>query len=129
MEIDNALPWFPLTPDYIDKYHDDVMKYLRDIFAASDIDLSSDKSFNTTVSLLLQRTEQIRKEYLERPLLESMSVLRSTIIKDSKVIAAAALYSCQSDGEDTISYISLLCYILSLITPEMSGSLSSIILR
>ena len=129
MEIDNALPWFPLTPDYIDKYHDDVMKYLRDIFAASDIDLSSDKSFNTTVSLLLQRTEQIRKEYLERPLLESMSVLRSTITKDSKVIAAAALYSCQSDGEDTISYISLLCYMLSLIAPEMSGSLSSIILR
>ena len=45
------------------------------------------------------------------------------------MIATAALYSCQSDGEDTISYISLLCYMLSLIAPEMSGSLSSIILR
>lgn len=129
MEIDNALPWFPLTPEYIDKYHDDVMKYLRDIFAVTDIDISSDKSFNTTVSLLLQRAEQIRKEYLERSLIGSSSVLRDTIIKDSKVIAAAALYSCISEGEGTICYMSLLCYMLSIVSPEMSGSLSALILR
>ena len=129
MEIDNALPWFPLTPEYIDKYHDDVMKYLRDIFAATDVDVSTDKSFNTTVSLLLQRAEQLRKEYLERSLMESLSVFRDTIVKDSKVIGAAALYSCKAKDEDPITYMALLCYMLSLISPEMSGSLSSIILR
>ena len=26
-----ALPWFPITPEYIDQYHESVLKYIRDV--------------------------------------------------------------------------------------------------
>jgi len=128
-KIDNALPWFPLTPDYVDTYHLDVMKYLRDVLEVENADISSDKSYITTVSLLLQRAGQIRKEYLDRPMLESQSISRDILAKDAQITAAAALLACRSGEGETVSFFSLLCYILPLISPELSGSLSSLILR
>lgn len=47
-----ALPWFPITPDYIDQYHDSVLKYLRDAQAEHGQDLSNDSSYITTLGLL-----------------------------------------------------------------------------
>ena len=57
-----ALPWFPITPDYIDQYHESVLKYIRDIRNDESLDLSVDSSYSTTVNLLLQRAEQIAAE-------------------------------------------------------------------
>ena len=55
----NALPWFPLTPDYIDKYNESVIKYLKDEASSE----NKDKSFSTTVSLLHQRAQLLLKEF------------------------------------------------------------------
>ena len=93
MAIDNALPWFPLTPDYIDKYYSDVLKYLRDSFEMEESEIRSDKSFCTTASLLMQRAEEVRAKYVSRSLIEVRSAPRSGIEKDAKIVAAAVLYA------------------------------------
>ncbi len=49
----------PITPDYIDQYHDSVLKYIRDIRSDESLDLTSDSSYITTVNLLFQRADQI----------------------------------------------------------------------
>ena len=54
-----ALPWFPITPNYIDQYHESVLKYIRDIRNDESQNLYADSSYTTTVNLLFQRAEQI----------------------------------------------------------------------
>lgn len=129
MAIDNALPWFPLTPDYIDKYYSDVLKYLRDSFEMEESEIRSDKSFCTTASLLMQRAEEIRAKYVSRSLQEVRSVPRGGIEKDAKIVAAAVLYAGMFHKEGTIRLMSLLCFILAVLSPEQVGALSSIALR
>lgn len=125
MAIDNALPWFPLTPDYIDKYYSDVLKYLRDSFEMEESEISSDKSFCTTTSLLMQRAEEIRAKYVSRSLIEVRSVPHGGIEKDAKIVAAAVLYASMFHKEGTIRLMSLLCFILAVLFPEQVGALSS----
>ena len=129
MAIDNALPWFPLTPDYIDKYYSDVLKYLRDSFEMEEGEISSDKSFCTTVSLLMQRAEEIRTLYISRSLLEVRSASRGGIEKDAKIVAAAVLYASLFRREETIRLMSLLCLILAVLSPELADRIASIELR
>ena len=130
MAIDNALPWFPLTPDYIDKYYNDVLKYLRDSFLKDKTELDEDKSFCTTSSLLVQRGEEIRAMYVSRPLLDTLSSAKKDLERDAKIIAATTLYLSMFDKKgEAVRYMSMLCYLLSLVLPELSGSLSSIVLR
>ena len=74
-----ALPWFPITPDYIDQYHESVLKYLRDAINDRSQDLSNDSSYMTTIGLLLQRAEQISSELGELPLQEAS--LRNSICR------------------------------------------------
>ncbi len=129
MAIDNALPWFPLTPDYIDKYYGDVLKYLRDSFEMEEGEISSDKSFSTTASLLMQRAEEIRTLYISRSLLEVRAASRSGIEKDAKIVAAAVLYASLFRREETIRLMSLLCLILAVLFPELADRIASIELR
>ena len=129
MAIDNALPWFPLTPDYIDKYYSDVLKYLRDSFEMEESEISSDKSFRTTASLLMQRAEEIRTMYLSRSLLEIRSMTRGNVEKDAKIVAAAALYSSLFHRGETIRLMSLLCLILAVLFPEQADAVSAVALR
>lgn len=129
MALDNALPWFPITPDYIDRYHDDVMKYLRDSWPHTDAELKDDASFATTLRLLFQRAAQVRDAFLSASLLESRSLPKETLERDIKVTAAAALWSTRTGGESTAEYLSLLCCLVSLHTPEMSDQLSALCIR
>ena len=55
----NALPWFPLTADYIDKYNDSVIKYLRDVFSAGSAAGNDSPAYMTTARLVDQRASQI----------------------------------------------------------------------
>lgn len=129
MALDNALPWFPITPDYIDRYHDDVMKYLRDTWPRTDEELKDDPSFSTTQRLLFQRAMQIRDSFLSVPLHESLSQSRESLESDIMVMAAAALWSTRLDSVPTAEYLSLLCCLVSMHTPEMSEQLSALCLR
>lgn len=85
-----ALPWFPITPDYIDQYHDSVLKYLRYAQAEHGQDLSNDSSYITTLGLLSQRAEQIFAEVCGMPLRTAEEISHSDLEKDIKILAAAA---------------------------------------
>ena len=91
-----ALPWFPITPDYIDQYHESVLKYLRDVLNDRSQDTSDDSSYLTTVSLLLQRAEQIASDISSLSLQQAEQIVRKDIEKDIKILAAAA-FICSDD--------------------------------
>ena len=110
-----ALPWFPITPDYIDQYHESVLKYLRDAINDRSQDLSNDSSYMTTIGLLLQRAEQISSELGELPLQEAEQIRHQDLEKDIKILAAAA-FLCEGDRmADRQRYMSCLIYLISLL--------------
>ena len=86
-----ALPWFPLTPGYVDRYSDGVLKYVRDN--------SADTSWGTTVRLILERAGIIMSERLSGSLIETKSkgrsvmILEATIVvSENNMIAAESMY-------------------------------------
>lgn len=84
----NALPWFPLTPEYIDNYHASVLKYLRE---ESDSPSEDDPSYNTTVELLRQRSAEIFSRFSAQSLLDTLSVDRENLDTAVKVVASEVL--------------------------------------
>lgn len=124
-----ALPWFPITPDYIDQYHDSVLKYIRDVRDENSHELSSDSSYVTTVSLLFRRAEQIAAEVCTRELREMEQVPSAVLTKDIRILASASCL-CE-DGQETIRLrlMSVLVFLLSLLKKDISDALVSIYIR
>lgn len=124
-----ALPWFPITPDYIDQYHESVLKYLRDAINDRSQDLSNDSSYMTTIGLLLQRAEQISSELGELPLQEAEQIRHQDLEKDIKILAAAA-FLCEGDRmADRQRYMSCLIYLISLLKQDISDVLVPLFVR
>ena len=118
-----ALPWFPISPDYIDQYHDSVLKYLRDVRKDGPQDLASDSSYLTTVGLLFQRAEQIAAEVCGSTLRAMERMERDTLELYVKIVASAA---CLCDGgkeEARLRYMAVLVYLLSILKPRFSDRL------
>ena len=124
-----ALPWFPITPDYIDQYHDSVLKYIRDIRSDESLDLTSDSSYITTVNLLFQRADQIAADVCGKELREMEQIVPKVLTKDIKILAAAA-FLCE-DGQTAfrLRYMAVLVYLLSLLKEDISDTLVPIYIR
>ena len=120
----NALPWFPLTPDYIDKYNESVIKYLKDEASSE----NKDKSFSTTVSLLHQRAQLLLKEFSAKPLDEAEIVGESLLLQYIKTIGAE-VYLLKQEKEDSRMMVSLLAYLLSLYDNELTDEMSIVITK
>lgn len=124
-----ALPWFPITPDYIDQYHDSVLKYIRDVRSDEVQDLSADSSYLTTISLLFQRAEQIAVEVCGKELREMEQVASKLLTKDIKILAAASyLYDGEQDS-GRIRFMAVLVFLLSLLKKDVSDTLVPIYIR
>ena len=124
-----ALPWFPITPEYIDKYHDSVLKYLRDAQAEHDQDLSKDSSYITTLGLLSQRAEQIFGEVCSRSLRSAEELTRPELEKDIKILAAAAYLEKDAKAPAKKRYMALLSYLLALRKTDLSDVLVPLFIR
>ena len=123
-----ALPWFPITPDYIDQYHESVLKYLRDVLNDRSQDTSDDSSYLTTVSLLLQRAEQIASDISSLSLQQAEQIVRKDIEKDIKILAAAA-FICSDDPRRRKRYMVILTFLIALLKPEISDMLVPLFVR
>lgn len=124
-----ALPWFPITPDYIDQYHESVLKYIRDIRNDESLDLSVDSSYTTTANLLHQRAEQIAAEVSETEFKEIDLIGADTLIKYIKILASAALI-CDSGLSDAMQrYMLVVVYLLSILKKDLSDTLVPIYIR
>lgn len=124
-----ALPWFPITPDYIDLYHDSVLKYIRDARAQHGDELAGDSSYQTTLSLLFQRADQIAEAICQTPLQDAEQNAPDELMQDFKILAAAA-FLCGGDREDAQRrYMVALPYLASLLRPDLSDVLVPICIR
>ena len=123
-----ALPWFPITPDYIDQYHESVLKYLRDVLNDRSQDTSDDSSYLTTVSLLLQRAEQIASDISSLSLQQAEQIVRKDIEKDIKILAAAA-FICSDNPIRRKRYMVILTFLIALLKPEISDMLVPLFVR
>ena len=124
-----ALPWFPITPEYIDKYHDSVIKYLRDALAEHGQDLSKDSSYITTIGLLSQRAEQIFNEVCGESLRAAEELTKTELEKDIKVLAAAAYLEQDSRSLAKKRYMAMLTYLLALRKSDISDVLVPLFIR
>lgn len=130
MTSDNkALPWFPITSEYIDYYYDSVIKYIREVRFSNSSGYADDSSYLTTVELLSQWAEQKFSEYLDKPLFAKKTAHHESLDKDLRLISLAALLSCLDDRPYTQMYLVLTAYLLSLLKPELSEITSGIVLR
>lgn len=120
---EKALPWFPITPEYIDTYHDSVLKYIRDARTDSSQDMSNDSSYLTTVNLLFQRAEQIALDVCGKELREMEQITKKELEKDAKILAAAAFLSVGDREEKRRRYMAVLVYLLSLLKSDISDVL------
>lgn len=121
----NALPWFPLTPDYIDKYHDSVIKYLRDNYESA----KDDKSFITTMELLSQRSQEIYNEFAGRSLYDSESIDAEALLKFAKIIASQLILDVMTGNGNAGQRLVLLSYLTTLIQPDRAEEMSALILN
>lgn len=121
-----ALPWFPLTPDYVDRYSDGVLKYVRDNL---DRDNSADTSWGTTVRLILERAGIIMSERLSDSLLETKSKGRQAMMLEAKIVAAAIILKKNQGDTDIADYIVLLSFLLCVAAPDSCESLSGLAVR
>lgn len=124
-----ALPWFPITPDYIDQYHESVLKYIRDIRNDESLNLSVDSSYNTTVNLLLQRAEQIAAEVCGTELKEIEQFATDILIKDIKILAAASFLCDNGQVDARLRYMLVMLYLLALLKKDISDSLVPVFIR
>ena len=124
-----ALPWFPITPEYIDKYHDSVLKYLRDAQAEHGQDLSKDSSYITTLGLLSQRAEQIFNEVCSKSLRKAEELTKAELEKDIKILAAAAYLEQDAKATARKRYMTMLTYLLSLRITDISDVLVPLFIR
>lgn len=124
-----ALPWFPITPEYIDKYHDSVLKYLRDAQAEHGQDLSNDSSYNTTIGLLSQRAEQIFAEVCNLTLRSAEELPKPELEKDVKILASAAYLEKDAKSPAKKRYLALLTYLLALRKSDISDVLVPLFIR
>lgn len=118
-----ALPWFPITPEYIDKYHDSVLKYLRDAQAERGQDLSKDSSYITTLGLLSQRAEQIFNEVCSESLRTAEALTKTELEKDIKILAAAAYLEADAKSTARKRFMAMLTYLLALLKSDISDVL------
>lgn len=124
-----ALPWFPITPDYIDQYHDSVLKYLRDAQAEHGPDLSNDSSYITTLGLLSQRAEQIFAEVCGMPHRTAEEISHSDLEKDIKILAAAAYLDDDPQATARKRYLVMLTYLLALLKSDFFDILVPLFIR
>lgn len=124
-----ALPWFPITPEYIDKYHDSVLKYLRDAQAERGQDLSKDSSYITTLGLLAQRAEQIFNEVCAESLRAAEELTKTDLEKDIKILAAAAYLEADTKSPARKRYMAILTYLLALLKSDISDVLVPLYIR
>lgn len=124
-----ALPWFPITPEYIDKYHDSVLKYLRDAQAERGQELSKDSSYITTLGLLSQRAEQIFNEVCAHSLREAVALKLTELEKDIKILAAAAYLEAEPKSPARKRYLAMLTYLLALLKSDISDVLVPLYIR
>lgn len=118
----NALPWFPLTPDYIDKYNESVIKYLKDEASAT----KEDKSFSTTISLLHQRTEQLLAEFSSKPLDEAEIIGESLLLQYIRTVGSE-VFMLMKQGAPAKDMLIFLCYLVALFDNELTDEMSSLI--
>ena len=129
----NALPWFPLTADYIDTYNDSVLKYLRDALQSSQDPADEDSSYATTRRLLGQRAAQVADDAVRTTLADALArrkdeATAASLARDMKVAATEALIRCR-EHTDARSEFRLLCYFLAVLYPECADTLSEIFCR
>lgn len=120
----NALPWFPLTPDYIDKYNESVIKYLKDEASSS----KEDKSFSTTVSLLHQRAEQLLAEFSSKPLEEAEITGESLLLQYIRTVGTEVFMQLKKEVPAKGMLI-FLCYLVALYDNELTDEMSSLICK
>ena len=121
----NALPWIPLTPDYIDKYNETVITYLRDMASSP----KEDASFSTTLTLLHQRAEQLYETISAKPLAEA-EIIEDKQLKLYIRIVGADLFFLQKEGSgETLKRLILLAYLLTLADNESSEDMSALIAK
>ena len=106
----NALPWFPLTADYIDTYNDSVLKYLRDALQSSQDPADEDSSYVTTRRLLGQRAAQIEADAATMTLAAALAWRKDgeAAARNVKVVATEAFIRCR-ECQDVRSEVGLLC--------------------
>ena len=124
-----ALPWFPITPNYIDQYHESVLKYIRDIRNDESQNLYADSSYTTTVNLLFQRAEQIAVQVCGTELRGMELVEPAILAKDIKILAAASILCSDEQYALRLRFMGVLVYLLALLKKEISDSLVSIYLH
>ena len=124
-----ALPWFPITPDYIDQYHDSVLKYIRDVQSDESLDLSADSSYITTVSLLFQRADQIAADVCGKELREMEQAPSKVLTKDIKILAAASYLCEDAQIQLRLRYMAVLVFLLSLLKKDISDTLVQLYIR
>ncbi len=124
-----ALPWFPITPDYIDKYHDSVLRYLRDTHAQRRDNLAEDSSYQTTLGLIFQRAAQIVEEIGSTPLKEAEQYPGESLQRDIRILAAAAYLCDDSKDELRRQYLIAIAYWAALLKPDISDYLVPLCLR
>ena len=124
-----ALPWFPITPDYIDKYHDSVLKYLRDAYAQHGENLTNDSSYQTTLGLLFRRADQIVEEVGSTTLRDAEEFAEMAIQRDVRILAAAAFLCDEERGAARRQYMVLITYLAALLKPDISDLLVPMCLR
>ena len=126
----NALPWFPLTADYIDTYNDSVLKYLRDALQSSQDPADEDSSYVTTRRLLGQRAAQIEADAATMTLAAALAWRKDgeAAARNVKVVATEAFIRCR-ECQDVRSEVGLLCYCLAVLRPECADALSEILCR
>lgn len=121
-----ALPWFPLTPDYVDRYSDGLFKYVRDNIEK---DNSANVSWSTTVRLLLERASDVMSERIAESLLETKRSGRSMMALEAKIVATAILLKMQNGDKDIADYMALLAFLLCIAAPDSCESLTGLVFR
>lgn len=130
MTNDNkALPWFPITSEYIDYYYDSVIKYIREVRFLNGASVTDDSSYATTVALLFKWAEDKFHTYSEAPVYENSGAHPDSLEKDLRLIALAALLTCLDGRPESSRYLFMTAYILSLLRPDLSGTAAEICLR
>ena len=119
-----ALPWFPLTPDYIDKYNESVIKYLKDEASAT----KEDKSFSTTISLLHQRTEQLLAEFSSKPLDEAEIIGESLLLQYIRTVGSE-VFMLMKKGEPAKDMLIFMSYLVALYDNELTDEMSALIFK
>jgi hypothetical protein len=124
-----ALPWFPITPGYIDQYHDSVLKYIRDVRNDESLNLSADTSYTTTLNLLFQRAEQIADYVCGTELREMEQENSEILVRNIKILAGASLLCEDGQIHARIRYMEVLVYLLAILKKDISDMLVPIYLR